>query len=365
MNFFKVERNVAFLIFGFAILGFGVANLGGTFTLETFKTVDLATPFVSLTLEGWVFELGLPLFFFLVGLELKHELTHGSFKNPKALTVPLLAAVFGVAIPAGIYLSIVGINSDAALGWPIPTATDVTFALAVFILFGSKLPNSARAFLLAFAVLDDVIAIVILGTLFLGSPDLALLGLSMLAAFGFWIAFRVWGGKFAWFIAVPLALLSWYFALEGGLQPTLIGVVLALMIPVDRLERATKVVQPVVGGLVLPLFALFAAAIPVGTVDFAENLVFWGVLARPIGKVLGIFLGAWIGTRLVGAAMPIATYLRVASLGGVGFTVSLLIAKLSFTMQPADYAAAALATLVSAVASMVVGAIALSTAKRT
>ncbi|MFM5905447.1 MAG: Na+/H+ antiporter NhaA [Micrococcales bacterium] len=365
MNFLKVERNVAFLVFSFAILGFALQNSAGADLLDAFKTSDLVTPWVGLTVEGWVFQIGLPVFFFLVGLELKHELTHGAFKNPKAIVVPVLAAVFGVAVPAAIYLAIVGTNSDASIGWPIPTATDVTFALAVFILFGSRLPKAARSFLLAFAVIDDVIGILILGALFLGSPDVSQLAISAGFALAYWISLKYLEGAPAWWLAVPLALLCWYFALSSGLQTTLIGVALALLVPSKRVDAATKIVQPFVGGIVLPLFALFAAAIPLAAVDFVGSAVFWGVLARPVGKVIGVFLGAWIGTKLVGAALPLSTYLRVATLGGVGFTVSLLIAQLSFTMQPADYAAAALATLLAAVASMLVGAISLATAKRT
>ena len=365
MNFLKVERNVAFLILGFAILGFGMKNFGAADALDAFKTTDLTTPWLGLTLEGWVYNLGLPIFFFLVGLELKHELTDGSFKKFRDLVVPLLAAVFGVAVPALIYLAVVGNDNEASLGWPIPTATDVTFALAVFILFGSQLPKAARSFLLAFAVIDDVIAILILGFLYLGSPDFGQLGLAALCALGFWAAVRYLPGGAAWWLAIPLALACWYLALSSGLQTTLVGVVLALLVPSSRVNRTSKVVQPLVGGLVLPLFALFASAIPVAAVDFATSAVFWGVLARPVGKVIGVFGGAWLGTKLVGAAMPLSTYLRVATLGGVGFTVSLLIAQLTFEIGSAGYAAAALATLVAAVASMVIGAVALATAKRT
>jgi NhaA family Na+:H+ antiporter len=151
LRFIKVERNAALLLVIAGLLGLTLANLP--------LTTDLVH---SLAPVHKVSETLLCLFFFLVGLELKRELTEGTFKNKKALLVPFLAAVMGAVIPAGIYFLITRNDSVALGGWAIPMATDITFALAVFSLFASRMPAGSRAFLMAFAIIDDILAIVVL-----------------------------------------------------------------------------------------------------------------------------------------------------------------------------------------------------------
>lgn len=368
MNFFKVERNLAVLLLLASMAGLAIANLGGLQGLEAFETINLGFPGLNLTLQGWIYNFGIPAFFALIGLELRREFHSGVFQDRKATLAPVLAAVFGVVVPAGMYLAVTGANSPESAGWPIPTATDVTFALAVYMLFGKKLPRSARVFLLAFAIIDDVIGILIITCLYSGAISLgpALLALSLLLAFaGLGIVLNRHGNAkrraLVGAVMVCVAVLTIYQTLAAGIQPTIAGVLLGLLVPVKIGTRIESAMHPWIAGLVLPTFALMAAGVPIVFSSALQEPVFWAILTRPIGKVLGITLGAYIAYRAVGPIkdLPIQTVFRVSFLGGIGFTVSLLFCQISFTLQPGVRSAATAATLLAAVISATAGAIAL------
>ena len=370
VNFFRVERNLALLLLIATILGLSLANFGGISALDAFKEVDLRTPWVSLTLEGWVYNFGIPAFFALIGLELRRELHSGLFVQRKALVVPAVAAVLGVVVPALLYLAVTGLNSVASSGWPIPTATDVTFALAVYMLFGNTLPRAARVFLLAFAIIDDVIGILIITFLYSGAlsvgPALnALLLLLVFMVLGQLLLKNVNAAiRFAIAGAMVLtALIAIYETLAAGLQPTITGVLLGLLVPVAIGTRVEHTLHPWVAGLVLPLFAVMAAGVHISLADAWKEPVFWAILTRPVGKVLGISLGAWLAAKAVGPISGLSNnaVVRVAFLGGIGFTVSLLFCQISFTVEPGIRSAATAATLIAAAISSIAGAIALKT----
>jgi NhaA family Na+:H+ antiporter len=168
LQFFKVERNAALLLLISAIAGLVVANspLAQGFTVLRETTIGFESLHLNLSVVNWLGEFFIAGFFLLIGLELKREFKVGAFKNRSALAIPGLAALLGAVVPALIFIILV--SGSAAAGWPIPMATDVTFALAVYSIFGAAFPKSARVFLLSFAVIDDVIAIVVIA-LFLGS----------------------------------------------------------------------------------------------------------------------------------------------------------------------------------------------------
>ena len=364
MEFFKVEKNAALVLLVAAALGLALANLGGFLALDAIKSwTPYAMP-LTLTFEGWIYNFGLPAFFFLVGLELKRELVGGALSPIKNALVPLLAAVFGVCIPALAYLLVTGINTDASAGWAIPTATDVTFALAVFVAFGKTLPRSARSFLLAFAVIDDVIAVVIVSLLFTG--PLSVLGLVYvgLALAAFFLVHRskllqsVPGLWIAWHVLIAFGAL--YAAMANGIQPTLIGLALGLIIRADRTERLQTVLHPWVSFGVLPVFAFMAAGVTIGDVgSVILDSVFLAVLIRPLGKFVGIWAGAEVGKKILRGQKQLSTsqIIPVAALGGIGFTVALLVAKYSFTLEPGHLNAAILATFLATAISAVVAAV--------
>jgi len=364
MEFFKVEKNAALVLLVAAALGLALANLGGFLALDAIKSwTPYAMP-LTLTFEGWIYNFGLPAFFFLVGLELKRELVGGALSPIKNALVPLLAAVFGVCIPALAYLLVTGINTDASAGWAIPTATDVTFALAVFVAFGKTLPRSARSFLLAFAVIDDVIAVVIVSLLFTG--PLSVLGLVYVgvALAAFFLVHRskllqsVPGLWIAWHVLIAFGAL--YAAMANGIQPTLIGLALGLIIRADRTERLQTVLHPWVSFGVLPVFAFMAAGVTIGDVgSVILDSVFLAVLIRPLGKFVGIWAGAEVGKKILRGQKQLSTsqIIPVAALGGIGFTVALLVAKYSFTLEPGHLNAAILATFLATAISAVVAAV--------
>jgi len=369
VNFFKVERNLAALLLLATMVGLAMANFGGYRALEAIETINLGVPYFSLTLQGWIYDFGIPAFFALIGLELRREFHSGVFQDRKAILPPVLAGMFGVVVPAVLYLAVTGANSPESVGWPIPTATDVTFALAVYMVFGKKLPRSARVFLLAFAIIDDVIGILIITFLYSGAMSVgpALMALSLFivfAALGIGlsrVSNTIWRALISTAMVV-VAFLTIYQTLAAGIQPTIAGVVLGLLVPVKIGTRIQNAMHPWVAGLVLPTFALMAAGVPVVFSSALGEPVFWAILTRPFGKVLGITLGAYVAYRISGPIkdLPMKTIFRVSFLGGIGFTVSLLFCQISFTMEPGIRSAATAATLFAAVISATAGAIALS-----
>ncbi len=363
MKFFRVEKNTALVVLAAAFIGFCLANssLAGWMVNLASLPLPVASLNLNLSLQGWIEDFVLVGFFFLVGLELKHELVAGSLKNPARLLVPSLAAILGVAVPALTYIALTAGHPELFRGWPIPTATDVTFSLAVFLIFGSRMPKSARTFLLAFAIIDDMLAILIIAVFFGGSLNPVFLASAAFLALGFWYLAKI--GANAW-ILVALGLCVWYLTLEGGIHPTIAGVALALLIPKDKLARTTELLHPWIGALVLPVFAFFAAAIPLaGIASALASPIFLAVMLRPLGKIIGVFSGAMIGVRVLGTradqTVSKVDYLVTSTMGGIGFTVALLVSSLSFPPGSTERNSAAIATLFSALVSMGIAAVAL------
>jgi len=368
LKFMKVERNAAALLLLFATLGLVLANTAAAPFLDNLAHAPLAIEALGIDLyfSAWLGEFFMGGFFLLIGLELKREVHSGAFRERRALTIPTLAALFGALVPAAIFLILVPGNSDAAAGWPIPMATDVTFALAIFAVFAKAMPPSARTFLLSFAVIDDIIAIIVIAV-FLGTGfnPTSLLAAAFAAA-AFWFVSRG-TGKMAIALAVLVALVAWYFMLQSGVQPAVIGVVLGLLVPVAKLEKLEHTIHPWVSLVVLPIFAFFAAGVSLqGGVALASAMTI-ALLLRPLGKVLGITLGVALAKILVKDAgfkdMTWGDFARVSTLGGIGFTVALLISGSVFEERPELANQATIATLIAMVASMIIGAVALATKK--
>ncbi len=353
-----------------AIAGLVWANSPLWLGLEAFKSMTFGFADATYTLEGWVYNFGIPAFFFLVGLELKREFTFGALKRPTALLVPGFAAVCGVVLPAAAFLFVTAGAGTASSGWPIPTATDVTFSLAILMLFGKSLPPIARTFLLSFAVIDDLIAIGIITVLFLGSPNPANLAgvIAYATAFVFVLKLRM-HGRLLWAIrasAVILAILALYNAVTSGMQASVIGVVLGLLVPATQTQKVQETLHPWVAGLVLPLFALFAVGVNLGVMNVFTQTIFWAVMTRPLAKFAGVFLGGLLGQRISGEfkELGLSTLARVSVLAGIGFTISLLVAKLTFSLEPNLLISAVAATLVATLVSATAGALALVRAHR-
>ncbi|MGD6744703.1 Na+/H+ antiporter NhaA [Streptomyces sp. BH106] len=303
---------------------------------------------LDLSIEHWAADGLLAIFFFVAGIELKRELVAGDLRDPKAAALPVVAALCGMATPAIVYVIVNAVGGGSMSGWAVPTATDIAFALAVLAVIGTSLPSAMRAFLLTLAVVDDLFAILIIAIFFTDDLNFAALGGAFLGLAVFWLLLkkRVRG----WYIYVPLALVIWGLMYNSGVHATIAGVAMGLMLRCHREEGEEQspgehiehLVRPLSAGLAVPLFALFSAGVAVsggalGDV-FTKPETLGVVLGLVVGKAVGIFGGTWLTARFTKASLSDELawpdVFAVASLAGIGFTVSLLIGELAFTDDP-------------------------------
>jgi Na+:H+ antiporter, NhaA family len=310
---------------------------------------------LELSLGEWASDGLLAIFFFLVGLELKREFVTGDLREPSKSVVPIAAAAGGVAVPAIIY-TIVNLSSPETLrGWAIPTATDIAFAVAVLALIGSHLPGALRIFLLTLAVVDDLIAIGIIAFFYSQDlrPEPLLLVLFALGSYTF-LAHRYrpffCTRAAAWLILLPLGTVAWVLVHTSGIHPTVAGVMLGFAVPLAHAKGGQQPggglaeilehrLRPLSAGVAVPVFAFFAAGVQVGGRDgigtlFTNPVTLGIIIALIVGKPIGILGTVWLLTRATRARLhPSITWIDifgVSLLGGIGFTVSLLITELSF-----------------------------------
>jgi len=320
---------------------------------------------LDLTLAQWATDGVLAVFFLVVGLELKRELVTGELSSARQALLPVAAALGGMIVPAGLALLVGGGAPGMEQAWAIPVATDIAFALGVLALAGSALPVTARVFLLGLAVADDLGAIAVIAIVFSSGLNLLALGVAAAGALLYWWLQR--RRVRAWWIYVPLGVAVWIAVHDAGIHATVAGVLLGLLTRVrpdddERFAPALRLehrLQPWSAGVCVPVFALFAAGVPVGPSALREVVgnpvplaVIVGLL---VGKVVGILGASWLAIRLTPACRPRGLGWRdmaaVSMLGGVGFTVSLLIAELSLTGSVLDAAKAAV-LIASAVATL-------------
>ncbi|RPE33921.1 Na+/H+ antiporter NhaA [Kitasatospora cineracea] len=334
---------------------------------------------LDLPLEAWAQDGLLTVFFFVAGIELKREFVAGELRTPSAAALPVVAAVCGVLLPAVLFtvVNVTAPNGHPA-GWAIPTATDIAFALGVLAVVGSHLPSALRAFLLTLAVVDDLIAILIIAVFYSSGIEFWALGASLAGLVLFWFLHR--RGVHGWWLYVPLAVVIWALMHESGVHATVAGVAMGLLLRCHREEGEEQspgehiehLVRPLSAGLAVPVFALFAAGVPVsaeilGEV-FTQPAPLGIVIGLLVGKSVGIFGGTWLAARYTRATLnPQLTWsdlVALATVAGIGFTVSLLISDLAF---PDDHHLAQLckeAVLVGSLACAVVGSLLLKRRNR-
>jgi NhaA family Na+:H+ antiporter len=314
------------------------ANTAGE-SYETFRH----TYFGPLNLEHWASDGLLTIFFFVAGLELKRELTVGSLSKPADALVPIVAAVAGMIVPAGIYLAInLAAEGGRPEGWAVPMATDIAFALAILAIVGRRLPASLRVFLLTMAIVDDLGAIIVIATVFTESVNLPWLAGSAGCVVLWWLLQRRHIDR--WFIFLPLGILAWICTMQSGLHATIEGVALGLATrsnpqedtgPAEQWEHLWR---PVSAAIAVPVFALLAAGVEISPQTLVgmlhEPLVLGIVIGLVVGKTIGVFGGAYLTARFTRAELaPDLRWSEVFSvsiLGGVGFTVALLVSDLAF-----------------------------------
>ncbi|WP_426520151.1 Na+/H+ antiporter NhaA [Diaminobutyricibacter sp. McL0618] len=368
MSIIRSERTAAGLLLGAAALGLLLANTAIGPALADLQHTKIGWPGTELTVGHWISDGLLAIFFFIVAVELKHELVVGELNSVHKAVHPAIAALGGVVVPAGIYLLIAG-SSGYGQGWPIPTATDIAFALGVLAVFGKGLPNRLRVFLLALAVLDDLIAILIIAVFFTTNPNLIELLLAAVTIGLFGLISRYLRGPMRvplGILMVLLACLSWWLVQDSGVHATIAGVALGLVMARKPAGRVAHHLEPWSNGLILPLFAFSAALVPIPQVAPSQLApAFWGILiALPVGKLIGITLGGWLGSftkpRAERGKISVAGLVMVSSLGGIGFTVSLLMNELAFAAQSEVRDEGTLAVLIGSGISIVIAALLVS-----
>ena len=355
---------------------------------------------LQLSLGHWASDGLLALFFFIAGLELKREFVSGDLRKPSRAVVPVTAAVGGVVLPAIIYSVIAwSAGPEALRGWAIPTATDIAFALAVLAVINTHLPSALRTFLLTLAVVDDLIAIGIIAFFYSSGlqPGLLLAALVPLALFAWLVQKRI----SRWYLLLPLAAATWALVHASGIHATVAGVLLGFTVPValsrrehqagtathgsgaegvtghaggaGMAERLEHRLRPLSAGFAVPVFAFFSAGVAIGgTSGFASALadpVAVGIVtALIVGKALGVFGATFLVTKTTRAQLDAGLkWVDVAGLSllaGVGFTVSLLIAELSFGQGSAHDDHAKVAILTGSLTAAVLAAVILKARNR-
>lgn len=330
---------------------------------------------LNLPLGVWAADGLLAIFFFVVGLELKHELVVGSLSKPAQAVVPAAAALGGMLVPALIFVAVnVSMDGGDTRGWGIPMATDIAFALAVLAVFGRRLPVALRAFLLTLAVVDDLGAIAVIAIFYSDKFSLPW----FVAAIAMFVVYAL-AQKMRWtspFFYVPLALLAWYFTHESGVHATVAGVILGLLTrvkadpgedesPADRLAHR---IHPLSAGIAVPIFAFMAAGVDLRSIGItsalAEPVAIGIILGLVLGKPIGVFLGAWITATFTRASLaPGIAWRDITAIGilaGIGFTVALLIAELGYEENLLLLESSKLAILTASLVAAILAGIALT-----
>jgi len=337
---------------------------------------------LNLTVEAWAGDGLLAIFFFVAGLELKREFVAGDLRDPQRAVVPVAAAVGGMIVPAIVYFAIAG--STGPKGWAIPTATDIAFALAVLAVISTHLPTALRTFLLTLAVVDDLLAITVIAIFYTDElhPQWLLLALVPLGLFTALVQRRI----SSWWLLLPLAFATWSLVHASGVHATVAGVLLGFAVPVrarkvkgkddDRpgmAEHFEHLWRPISAGVAVPIFALLSAGVVIGgwsglqsalSDPIAIGVIAGLVVGKPIGILLSTFLTAKITRRPLQTGLTWPDLSGVALLGGIGFTVSLLIGELAFGGDSAADDHVKIAVLAGSVAAAVLAAILLRVRNR-
>lgn len=306
---------------------------------------------LNLMLGTWAADGLLALFFFVVGLELKREFVAGDLRDPARAALPIAAAVGGMVVPALIFVAVTAHVGDGALrGWAIPTATDIAFAVAVLAVISTHLPSALRTFLLTLAVVDDLLAVLVIAVFYTEGINWVALfaALAPLALFGLCVQRRIR----SWWLLIPLAVATWALMHESGIHATVAGVLLGFTVPVVRSQAAggpeagpglaehfEHRLRPLSAGVAVPVFAFFAAGVDIGgysgfTEALTDPIALGIVLGLVVGKPVGIFLTTRVLAAVTRADLDPAIrwidVLGIAMLAGIGFTVSLLIGDLAY-----------------------------------
>lgn len=338
-KFFESEKSSGLTLIAFTILSLLLANS----SIKENYTEFWEYSFAGLSIEHWINDGLMAVFFLLVGLELKREFLVGELSSLKKATLPIFSALGGMLIPAGIFI-LINLGKPSITGFGIPMATDIAFALGALSLLGNKVPTSVKVFLTALAVIDDLGAIVVIAVFYTKT----IFWLNLFIAFGIFVGLMILNKLkiTSLWIYIPLGIVMWYFMHHSGIHATITGVLLAFAIPSsgknqneyspsDCLQEALHYPVPFI---ILPLFALVNTAIAIGPgwdKALFQNSSLGIIMGLVLGKPIGIFIFTWISIKLKIADKPDGTswsqLFGVGILGGIGFTMSIFVTILAFT----------------------------------
>ncbi|HEY9540669.1 MAG TPA: Na+/H+ antiporter NhaA [Luteimonas sp.] len=376
-DFFRLEAASGILLIAAALIALVCANTPLNDLYEAFREVPVEVGIGELRIDKplllWINDGLMAMFFLLVALEIKRETLGGQLSNRDQLMLPLVCAAAGVAVPAIIYWALNRGDATALRGWAIPTATDIAFALGILALLGSRVPLGMKLLLSTIAVVDDLIAIVIIAVFY--THDMSFVALGWAAAAVAVMGILNWRGVTALTPYLLLGVVLWVCVLKSGVHATLAGVVTGLMIPhVNRhndLDDATEhspvetlehALHPWVAYGILPLFAFVNAGLVLGGLGMDDLLS-----PLPLGIAIGLVLGKPVGIVAAAVLMRVAGFasfprgmdframLGLGMLCGIGFTMSLFIGSLAFSREPLLYTESVIGVLVASTVSAVIG----------
>ncbi len=361
-EFMRQESSSGLLLITGAALGLLLANLPTrdlyNDVLEASFMIDSGFFYLSLTTAKVINYLLMSLFFLVVGMEIKRELISGHLSTKKSAIAPFIAAVGGMAIPAVLYLAIAG--EGAGHGWAIPVATDIALAVGVIALLGDRISFAMKTFLLALAVIDDIGAIAIIAFFYTDDLSLSWLGGGAAIYLALLLSYRA--GRSSKYITVLCAITLWYCFYRAGIHPTLAGVLIGLALP--QSEELEARLHPWSSFLVVPIFALANTGVEISSTSLkaavGSSIALAIFTALVVGKPLGIVAFTSLFSRLKVAEIPSRNgkldLLATGSAAGIGFTVSIFIAKLAFkeeSLQDIAIVAVIAASIVSGLLSFI------------
>ena len=345
-QFFEADSASGITLLIFLVISLAIANSPWAAHLESLLAHQIGIETTQVHLKysvlQWINDGLMAIFFLMVGIEIKQELAHGQLSSAKKASLPFFAALGGMLVPAGIY-ALFNVGTETSHGWGIPMATDIAFAIGALSILGKRVPIALKVFLTALAIVDDLGAILVIAIFYTTQLEstylLYALGLFLVLMF-----MNRMGVKSVWFYLIP-GMFIWYFIHHSGIHATIAGVLTAFAIPIKGRQKGHSPIQSVehaistpVNFVIMPLFALANTNIRFesGMIEGLASPLGLGIIAGLfIGKPLGITLLSWISVKLGLSELPQGTrwfqVLAIGLMGGIGFTMSIFIALLSFS----------------------------------
>ncbi|WP_426328624.1 Na+/H+ antiporter NhaA [Pedobacter sp. R-06] len=372
-RFFRSEQIGGFILLICVAISLIIANSSAKDAFISFLEIKLGFGPVNYSILAWINDALMAIFFLLVGLEIKRELVEGELSSLKSAALPVIAALGGMLVPALIY-ALFNKGEAAASGWGIPMATDIAFALAIIAMLGKSVPTSLKIFLAALAIVDDLGAILVIAIFYTHQIHFEYLAMAggILILLGL---MNYFGVKKLVFYLIPGVFL-WYFIHHSGIHATIAGVLLAFTIPTNEtdeespLEKLEHFLTTPVNYIIMPIFALANT-----NITFQKEMLAGLVSPLGLGIIVGLFVGktigvtffSWLAVKLKWANLPTGAgwkhVLGLGMLAGIGFTMSIFIALLSFS-DALHVSEAKFAILTASILSGVVGFVFLKSAKR-